>query len=53
VIAPKAEPIAPGAPPGEEQNTMEIETMAKMPLESLLYYVLVGDGKKKRETAGG
>jgi hypothetical protein len=29
------------------------EILAKMPLESLLYYVLVGEGRKRDEPAGG
>jgi hypothetical protein len=32
---------------------MDYETLEKMPLESLLYYVLVGDGRKRNEPAGG
>jgi hypothetical protein len=32
---------------------MDFEKLAEMPLESLLYYVLVGDGRKRREPAEG
>ncbi|MGA1980998.1 MAG: hypothetical protein ABSG84_00885 [Acidobacteriaceae bacterium] len=38
---------APGAQHAEEnQRMMNYETLEKMPLESLLYYVLVGEGRK-------
>jgi hypothetical protein len=48
----KAEPEAPGAGPEEEQQQrMDYETLEKMPLESLLYYVLVGEGRKRSEAA--
>lgn len=30
---------------------MDYETLEKMPLESLLYYVLVGEGRKRSEAA--
>jgi hypothetical protein len=32
---------------------METERLAKMPLESLLYYILVGEGRKRSEPAEG
>ena len=34
-------------PEKEQQRMMDYETLAQMPLESLLYYVLVGAGRKK------
>jgi hypothetical protein len=38
----------PGAaqPEREQRKTMSDEELAKMPLESLLYYILVGDGRR-------
>ena len=30
----------------EQKKTMSCEELAKLPLESLLYYVLVGDGRR-------
>ncbi len=30
---------------------MDYETLEKMPLESLLYYVLAGEGRKRSEAA--
>jgi hypothetical protein len=33
-------------PEMEQKKTMSYEELAKMPLESLLYYVLVGDGRR-------
>jgi hypothetical protein len=54
VIAANAEPIAPGGHPGREQRKMkDVEELARMPLESLLYYVLVGEGRKGSEPVGG
>lgn len=32
---------------------MDYEELARMPLESLLYYVLVGEGRKKNEPVEG
>jgi hypothetical protein len=32
---------------------MDFEKLAEMPLESLLYYVLVGDGRKRSKPAEG
>ena len=32
---------------------MDCEELAQMPLESLLYYVLVGEGRKRSEPAEG
>ena len=49
---PNAEPEAPGAEPAKEQERMmDYETLERMPLESLLYYVLAGEGRKKKEQA--
>jgi hypothetical protein len=54
VTAANAEPIAPGVEPGKEQKgMMDYETLAQMPLESLLYYVLVGEGRKRNEADAG
>jgi hypothetical protein len=33
-------------PEREQRKTMSYEELAKLPLESLLYYVLVGDGRR-------
>ena len=41
---------APGAGPAKEQR-MDYEALAQMPLGSLLYYVLVGEGRKRKEQA--
>jgi hypothetical protein len=50
----QAEAEAPGAKPEEEsQRRMDYETLEKMPLESLLYYVLVGEGRKRSEAVEG
>ena len=49
---PNAKPEAPDVGPAKEQEQMmDYETLEKMPLESLLYYVLVGEGSKKKEEA--
>jgi hypothetical protein len=54
VTVANAEPIASGVDPEEEQKgMMDYEKLAEMPLESLLYYVLVGEGRKKNEAAAG
>lgn len=54
MTSPKAEQVAPGAQLEKERTRMmDLEALAKMPLESLLYYVLVGDGRKRIEAAGG
>lgn len=54
VTSPKTEPDVAGVRPEKEQKQMmDYETLAKMPLESLLYYVLVGDGSKRSEAASG
>jgi hypothetical protein len=50
----QAELEARGAQPAEEsQRMMDYEILEKMPLESLLYYVLVGEGRRKREPVEG
>lgn len=50
MIAEAAEHLAPGGKPGREQKKMKsFEELARMPLESLLYYVLAGEGSKKAE----
>ena len=47
VIAAKAEAMVTGVRPGREQEKMkDCEELARMPLESLLYYVLVGEGSR-------
>ena len=52
VTTPNAEPEAPEVGPAKEQERMmDCETLEKMPLESLLYYVLVGEGRKKKQAA--
>ena len=52
VTTQNAEPEAPEAGPSQEQERkMDCETLERMPLESLLYYVLVGQGRKKKEEA--
>lgn len=49
----EAELDAAGVGPAKEQKQMmDYEKLAKMPLESLLYYVLVGEGRKRREVDG-
>jgi hypothetical protein len=54
VIATNAEPMASGVRPEEEQKGMKSrEELAQMSLESLLYYVLVGEGRKRTEAAEG
>ena len=54
VTVANAEPIASGVDPEEEQKgMMDYEKLAEMPLESLLYYVLVGEGRKKNEASCG
>jgi hypothetical protein len=37
----------------EGRRVMDCEAMERMPLEELLYYVLVGDGRKKHERVDG
>lgn len=41
-----------GAQVEEGGRTVDCEAMEKMPLEELLYYVLVGDGRIPREAKG-
>jgi hypothetical protein len=53
VTAAKSEITAPDAQPVEEQRMMESERLAEMPLESLLYYIPVGEGRKRSEPAAG
>jgi hypothetical protein len=55
VVTPaKVDPDVSGVLPGKEQQRMRsYEELARMPLESLLYYVLVGEGRKRSEPAGG
>ena len=50
MTSPNAEPEAPNVAPAKEQM-MDYETLERMPLESLLYYVLVGDRRKEKEQA--
>jgi hypothetical protein len=40
------------ARPAKEVQTVNSEGLAQMSLESLLYYVLAGDGKRRNEPAG-
>ena len=48
------EPVAPGAQPVEEpRRMMDYERLAEMPLESLLYYILVGEGRRRSEPTEG
>jgi hypothetical protein len=52
LTTPNAEPEAPEVGPAKEQEPMmDFEALEKMSLESLLYYVLVGEGRKKKEKA--
>ncbi len=54
VTSPKTELDVSGARLEKEQQRMRTyEELERMPLESLLYYVLVGDGRKRGEAAGG
>ena len=54
VTAPKQATTAPDAQPAEEPKRMlDYERLAAMPLESLLYYILVGEGRKRDEPAAG
>jgi hypothetical protein len=49
----KAEPEGPVVGPAKEQTgMMDYEALARMPLELLLYYVLMGEGKKRSEVEG-
>ena len=48
----------PGAPDDagsekESKRMVDLETLAEMSLESLLYYVLVGDGRARKEPVEG
>lgn len=52
VTATEQKPGSPDARPVEEQR-MDCEKLAEMPLESLLYYILVGEGRKRSEPAEG
>ena len=49
----KLETTARDAQPEEEQRMLDYEKLAEMPLESLLYYILVGERRKRRAAAEG
>lgn len=54
VELPNAESDGPVVGPAKERRgTMDYDALAQMPLESLLYYVLVGEGRKRNEPAEG
>ena len=42
-----------GRPEKEPKRMMDLEKVAQMSLESLLYYVLVGDGRTGNEPVEG
>jgi hypothetical protein len=48
----KVEPEGPGIEPAEETRMRDCERLAQMPLESLLYYVLVGEGRREEAVEG-
>jgi len=50
---PREESTLAAQPEREHPRMMDLEALAQMPLESLLYYVLVGEGRKKSEPVGG
>jgi hypothetical protein len=53
VTPPNAAPEAPDVETAKEQKRMmDYETLERMPLESLLYYVLVGEGRKRESVEG-
>lgn len=51
----RSEPGAPVdvRPEKESKGMVDMEKLAQMSLESLLYYVLVGDGRKRSEPVEG